>query len=344
VLIAALLLSAGGVSACSPLGGHPPHRRAGAAAPARHTEDKVSAPPATTAPAPASPQAAVGFTAFNVAGFGGDVAVQVFYPASAPGSGTAVLRTGAPYPLIVFSPGFDIDPAAYTPLMDAWAQAGFVVAEPSYPFTAPGAPGGLNEADILNHPADMRTVIDRILALSESPSGLLARAVDPARIGVAGHSDGGDVADAVVANTCCLDARVKAAAMFAGAELTSFRGSYSAISVPALVVQGDADQVNAPGCSQQIYNDAGPTRFYLDLHGAGHHAPYLQGTGPPPPGAAAYRQAVQRVSVLFWQGYLRGDTAALSTLSGLGPSGVPGATLYAGSPVAQTGACPGAPQ
>ncbi|HVA75033.1 MAG TPA: hypothetical protein VNF71_10775 [Acidimicrobiales bacterium] len=341
MLVAVVLLCAAGTAALILLRGNPPEHRS--AAP-RRPEPTVSAPARPPPPPPARSQAAVGFTTLNVSASGGDFAVQVFYPAARPGAAASVSGAGAPYPLIVFSPGFDIDPAAYTTLVGAWTQAGFVVAVPHYPFTAPGDPGGLYEADIVNHPADLRSVIDEILALSASRTGLLSGAVDPTRIGAAGHSDGGDVTDAVVANSCCLDIRVKAAAMFAGAELTSFSGTYTGISVPALVVQGGADRVNLPACSQQIYDSARAARFYLDLPGAGHHAPYLQNGVSPSPAGTTYQRTVDRVSVLFWQGYLRGDTAARSGLAALSSSAPPGATLFAGSPVTQDGVCPGAPQ
>jgi dienelactone hydrolase len=182
------------------------------------------------------------------------------------------------------------------------------------------------------------------LEQSTSAGNLLTGTVNPGRIGVAGHSDGGDVTDAVVANSCCRDPRVRAAAILSGAELTSFGGSYSSPGIPLLVVQGDDDQVNPPGCSQQIYDLAGPPRYYLDLYGAGHLAPYLASGGyrAPPAQAVAYQSAVDRVTVLFWESYLAGDDAAVSALgrpADLGPT----ASLDQGAAVTTTGSCPGAP-
>src|SRR5581483_9590258 len=57
-----------------------------------------------------------------------------------------------PYPLVVFSQGYDMAASAYAGLINAWASAGYVVAAPTYPFTDPLAPGGPNETDIVYHP------------------------------------------------------------------------------------------------------------------------------------------------------------------------------------------------
>ena len=62
-------------------------------------------------------------------------------------------------PLIVFGHGFAVTPAIYSPLLTAWAQAGYVVAAPIFPLGNQNAPGGPNESDLVNQPADMSFVI-----------------------------------------------------------------------------------------------------------------------------------------------------------------------------------------
>ena len=47
-------------------------------------------------------------------------------------------------------------------------------------------------------------------------------------MGIAGQSDGGDVSLATADNTCCYDPAIKAVAVFSGAELSSFGGTYFA--------------------------------------------------------------------------------------------------------------------
>lgn len=270
---------------------------------------------------------------------------MVRYPATRAGAGTAAERAGGPYPLVVFSEGFDISSEAYDSALDRWASAGYVVADPIYPFTDAGNPGALNEADIVRHPHDLSSVITALLQAGATPDGPLSNLIDKAHIGLAGHSDGGDVTDAVAANTCCHDSRVTAAVILSGAELVSFGGSYTAApGLPLLVTQGSADTINPPACGEQIYDGASAPKYYLDLIGAGHHAPYLSG-GPYRTTAAqanAYQNVVTRVTLDFWNGYLKESSAARSAITRDGA--VPGlSTLAAGTELAPQGACPGAP-
>ncbi|MHB1854983.1 MAG: alpha/beta hydrolase family protein, partial [Acidimicrobiales bacterium] len=237
-------------------------------------------------------------------------------------------------PLVVFSPGYDIDPLRYSPLLVAWAQAGYAVAEPEYPHTSPGTPDGLDESDILNHPKDLAFVISQLTAPRPSllPPGL--RLIGPGDVAVAGHSDGGDVALALAANPCCRFFTPRAAVILSGAELASFGPGYFTDSpVPMLVVQGTTDSINPPGCSTELYDqDQGP-RYYLSLAGEDHLGPYTAG-GP-------VDSAVDMVTIAFFDRYLRGQSSALARA----PAGVAGVgTLVAGGTVPQApGGCPGAP-
>src|SRR5947209_7537413 len=167
----------------------PPPRPAGAAVPA-------SPPPAPAPPAPAPPAAAPPAPAgpMPVA----QLSLPLVDTSRRAGSGPRVLTTsvwypaapGGPFPLVVFAHGYNVTPAPYAGLLQSWARAGYVVAAPTFPLTNPGAPGGPNEDDVVNQPADVRFVIDRLLAADAQP-GPLAGLINPQRIGVAGHSDGG---------------------------------------------------------------------------------------------------------------------------------------------------------
>ncbi len=258
-------------------------------------------------------------------------------------------RAAGPFPLVVFSGGYDIDPEAFATLLNAWAAAGFVVADPAYPFTTPTSTGGLDERDILNHPGDLTAVITALIDAGERPATArgstpatasapapLAGMVDAGEIGVIGHSDGADVSLTLAADTCCVDHRIDAAVIMSGAESTGFGGSYfTAPSPPMLVVQGTADVTNPPACSVQIYTQASAPKFYLSLLGQTHTSGYLD------PGAA--RDAVQQVTIDFLDGTLKGSSAHLASLPADG--NVTGTSaLSVGTPPGQpAGACPGAP-
>ena len=266
----------------------------------------------------------------------------VRYPAlgalgGAPIAGATPLLHAGPYPLVVFSQGFGVAPQNYAHLLNAWAAAGYVVADPAYPFTSSNSPGGLRRADIVHHPADLSFVVTSLLDASASTSGTLSGLINSAEVGLIGHSDGGDVTLASVANTCCRDPRVKAAIILSGAELAWFQGNYFTTPVvPMLVVQGSADEnLNPVACSVELYNAALQPKYYLSMIGQTHFSAYL------PPGPAL--QVVQRVTIDFLNAYLRGAPSSLANAAAAGT--VPGLATFTSSsslaPVA--GSCPGAP-
>ena len=182
--------------------------------------------------------------------------------------------TSGPFPLIAFSQGFDEPVSGYLAMLDRWVRAGYVVAAPTYPLTAPSA-AGVRESDIVHHPADLRFVLNALSAASRAGTGPLAGLIDSRDIALAGQSDGGDVTLAAAANSCCEIPGVRAAIILSGAESHLFGGRYDAGgSPPLLVTQGDADTINPPGCSAALYDQAPAPKVYLDLLGAGHLPPY----------------------------------------------------------------------
>lgn len=330
----------------SPRAGAPVGTHGGVAVDA-HPGKKPSSP--VTLP---QPPFAVGSTTVDLTDGPRVLPTVVRYPALTAGSGAAPLRAGGPWPLIVFSQGYDIAPESYSVLLAAWAASGFVVADPAYPYTSPGSPGGLDENDIVNHPSDLRSVVTALTSTTSpmATGDLLAGMVNASAVGLAGHSDGGDVTDALVGGSCCADRQVTAAIMLSGAELESFGGTFQIpASVPVLVVQGDDDTINPPACSEQIYDSAAGTRYYLDLVGAGHRSPYLDPAalagypGARLSNAAAYRQIVRRTTTAFWEQYLahRSGGASVATAANEAPPGL--SRLTSGPPIPLAAPCPGAP-
>ncbi|HLQ57235.1 MAG TPA: hypothetical protein VK162_23555, partial [Streptosporangiaceae bacterium] len=215
------------------------------------------------------------------------------------------------FPLVLFAPGYLQCDGSYRSLLHSWASAGYVVAGVEFPRTSCHA-ASPDEADLANQPGDMSFVIRRLLAISGRPHGVLSGLVNPAAIAVAGHSDGGDTVAAMVANTCCLDHKVSAAVILAGAEWPPLRGSYFARrSPPILFVQGNADNINLPADSQLMYRaDTRGPRFYLDLFGAGHLTPY-EGDGSPEP-------VVAQVTTDFLNRYVAGQPSASAAMQRAG--------------------------
>lgn len=262
---------------------------------------------------------------------------NIWYPMGQEGGAPSGLKARGPFPLLVFSQGYDLSVSAYESLLEDWASAGFVVAAPTYPHTDPSEPSALDENDIVNHPADLRYVIASVLDTAGGSGSVLSGLVDAKEIGVVGHSDGGDVSLAVAADSCCQDPRVKAAAILSGAEFAGFGGSYfSGNSVPLLVVQGSADTINPPACSTQIYDEAGSPKYYLDLLGAEHEPPYTEQ-------ATADQSVVAKVTTDFFDAELHGQSAGATGM--IADGNVAGTTQITegGTAPATSGGCPGAP-
>lgn len=257
-------------------------------------------------------------------------------PAAPPVPGARPQRAAGPFPLIVFSQGYDYPAEGYAALLTAWARAGFVVADPTYPATDPSAPGGPNERDIVNHPADLRFVVSDLIAAGHQASSRLYGLLDSGQIALAGQSDGGDVTLATAASTCCADPRIKAAVILSGAELAAFGGTYyGAGSPPLLVVQGNADPINVPGCSIALYGQAPAPKYYLDLLGAAHLPPYVT------PGAT--HDVVNQAVISFLRYYLRHRASALAALHRV--ANRPGVATLTSAPSlpGRSTFCPGAP-
>lgn len=240
----------------------------------------------------------------------------VRYPALGPGTASDVLnappaRAAGPFPLVVFGHGFAVTPELYSRLLRAWARAGYVVAAPAFPLENANAPGGPNESDLPNQPADMSVVISRMLTADHASSGPLSGLIATREIAVTGQSDGGDSALAVAYDPPYRDPRVGAAMILSGAEIPGIGGfQITSGGPPLLAVQGTADTINPPSATNAFYDGAAAPKYRLQLLGASHLPPY----------SSPERQAgvVQRVTVAFLDRYLKHITAAQQRLLSAG--------------------------
>jgi len=208
------------------------------------------------------------------------------------------------FPLIVFGHGFDIMPGIYARLLRYWTSAGFVVACPIFPLENPRAPGGPNENDLPNQPADMRFVIASLLHLAAQPKGPLHGHINSGEVAVAGHSDGGDTALGLAYDPSLRDRDLQAAVILSGAEIPMLPAFKIAPGGPPLLAtQGTADVVNLPSATATFFNPAPPPKFLLQLLGGSHIGPYTSDR----------RQlaSVEQVTTAFLQYYLERDHAAM---------------------------------
>lgn len=242
----------------------------------------------------------------------------VRYPARARPAGSDALnappaRSAGPFPLIVFGHGFAVTPSLYAGLLNSWARAGYVVAAPVFPLENADAPGGPNESDLPNQPADMSVVISRLLSADHASSGPLNGLIATREIAVAGQSDGGDSALAVAYDPRYRDPRVGAAMILSGAEIPGLGGfQIAAGGPPLLAVQGTADRTNPPSATNAFYASAPAPKYRLELLGASHLPPYS--TQEPQLGV------VERVTIAFLDRYLKHIAQAQQRLLDAGGS------------------------
>jgi dienelactone hydrolase len=247
------------------------------------------------------------------------------YPAQGPASRVDVPGAapvpGLRFPLIVFGHGFEVTPAIYSVLLQAWARAGFVVAAPIFPLENANAPGGPDESDLVNQPGDMSFIITRLLARSRAATGFFSGLIDQRELAVSGHSDGGDTALSVSYNLHYVDRRIRAAVILSGAEIPGVGGYNVGIPAPPLLAtQGTADTINPPSFTSAFFDVAPPPKYLLTLLGSDHIGPY---TAQPQLGI------VERVTVAFLDLYLKGMTAARARMFSVG--NVPGVSSVQGS-------------
>jgi fermentation-respiration switch protein FrsA (DUF1100 family) len=214
-----------------------------------------------------------------------------------------VPRGRGPWPLVVMAHGNAGDPAKLSELLTAWAQAGYVVAAPTFPLTndLSGQPTVI--PDYVNQPGDVSFVIDQMLRQSKQHGSAVFHHVDASRIGIAGHSLGGATIYGVGFNACCRDRRVDAViAMDAvrlpfGTHRFDFRRH-----TPLLLIHIRGDPVVSYSFSQDVYDAASPPKYLMTLTQGIHFEPYENAPSP-------HDAAVMAATTTFWNAYLKGRVA-----------------------------------
>ncbi len=246
----------------------------------------------------------------------------VLYPAvGAPGAqpeaNAPPASDGKPFPLIMVAHGLDSEGFVYDPLLQQWAERGFVVVAPTFPLSNVAAPGGATGKDLVNQPGDMSFVLSQVLALSTQSGNLLSGMIDPHRIAAVGHSLGAMTVLAWTENTCCEDPLVDAAVIIDGTEATFGKGRFFADrTTPILVLHGTADKTIPYANGKKIYRDAKAPKFLVSLIDA-PHVSFLQ-LGPPGQKPPRWENVDVNSVADFLDGELDHDSRALHALAAVG--------------------------
>jgi pimeloyl-ACP methyl ester carboxylesterase len=221
-----------------------------------------------------------------------------------------------PLPLVVFAHGWNSNPTVYEPLLDAWASAGYLVAAPTFPDSANTLPG----SPVSNYPAqarDISFVITSLLAGSAGP-------VDPTRIAVAGHSDGGTDIALLALNPSYADPRVRAYLSLSGEIPSGIPGPWGTPTSGALLVAvGTDDEYGLFPRATQVFKAADvASKVLLTVSGGDHLGMYI--------GVSAEAMVVREETVRFLDASLQPEGATLAQLtSTLDPTGDPSISVTA---------------
>lgn len=151
----------------------------------------------------------------------------------------------APQPLLIYSHGFMSTGEGGSYLAEHLASHGYVVAAASFPLTNYDAPGEPNVKDVVNQPADVKFIIDRLLQWNADPDHRLFETIDADRIAAAGLSLGGMTTALVAYHPTLSDTRLKAAISIAGPGAMFSRAFFQHRSLPFMMVAAPEDAMVA---------------------------------------------------------------------------------------------------
>lgn len=297
----------------------------------RPTSPATTAPAADTPVGPAATTVSVRPVVLPAPGRGEDLQLRVTAPV-----------TGERLPVVVFSHGFGMSMDAYGPVTEFWASHGFVVLQPTH---LDSATLGLGPDDPRTpriwriRVEDMVRALDGLETVERAVPGLQGR-LDGTRVAAAGHSYGATTASAL------LGARVLDAAGTAGEDMTDARFTtgvllglagvggedltdlakqlfpfmnpqFDAMTAPALIVGGDADQsplsTRGPDWWTDAYRLSPAGKHQLTLFGADHYlggVPAYGGVPMTPAENPALLALVRQLSTAYLRTALGVDDAS----------------------------------
>lgn len=202
------------------------------------------------------------------------------------------------FPLVVFSHGVSGHPDLFTRLLGTWAEAGYVVAAPTFPLSNRDVPGEATVFDLSQQPADVSFVIDEVLGLSHEPGSPVEGRIDNERIGVGGLSLGAATTYSVAFGEGHRDDRVDAVLALAGLAVPV--DGDAPLDLPTFVAHSPDDPVLAYDSAVEMYGMLTGPRWFLTVDEGGHATAFEDHGHPAGP-------VVDEVTTAFWDRTLGGD-------------------------------------
>ncbi len=234
---------------------------------------------------PGSFQVGIFDTSFTGAS-GDPVDARITYPASSAGANSAPDRSAAPYPVIVYSHGFRPPIFSFgighqsNAFVAEWLSAfGYVVICPD--MSTNNDLFGTGQENSQRDALDILAALDVLEGVTRDPNHLLFQQLDLTRVGLAGHSRGGDAS--LLAGAQELQARGAATRVLAIAALSPpafdaqnnsapFRfGNFSPL--PLLLISADQDRIAPTSDQRAIFAQAGSPSMLYEMAG-GNHSQY----------------------------------------------------------------------
>lgn len=240
-----------------------------------------------------------------------NLAVQVHYPATSSGKNATLKTIAGGWPVVVFLQGFTVAAASYTAAADYIAARGYVVV--------------INDTQSLSpdgQAADGIAQFSVVAAENANANGFFNGALDPKRVGLAGHSMGGGTTVRILASNPGYLAGVPIAPWDLKLLFNrDYPKTYAPkVQVPLTIIYGQGDTTLAWSQGKDFYDQAtayrGLKTMYLFNNNGGHSN--VAGTLISNATDQAIFDRSMSVLVGFMDAYVKNDTAGLENV--LGPT------------------------
>jgi len=188
---------------------------------------------------------------------GGILQISIHYPAISPGQKAEPNVTDAPYPTLLFSPGYMMTIDVYASFAGGITSWGFVC-------VIVGSPSNAWDSERASDLVDALNWLDE---QNDNSSFELSQLMDESKFGVLGHSLGG-MATVMASGS---EPRFKVSVPIAPFVMPGSAARARDIHAPILIIVGSADTIAPPATmSYPLYEEANPPKLCITLMGVDH--------------------------------------------------------------------------